>query len=99
MCCYNDNYYIMRRWNKCFALIRNRVGVANEILGCRYHHCRSNPVRLSYSGGTYVVDYGSLGGVTFGVYDLPTIERALDWCNAQNDYLWESRICGSPAFV
>lgn len=87
---YNDNYYRMVRWVKCFKLIENRVSIINELAGSR--SVRDAVATLSYARGSYDVTYRGDSVASFRVYDLAGIDAAFTVVDTLADGLWPVKI-------
>lgn len=84
----------MDRFVRLSDLVYNRVGVVNEILGCRYHHAWDNPMRCEREGGNYRVFYGDAVVAKYSVWDTQSAQAAFgvvdDWARC----LWLVRRAG-----
>lgn len=69
-------YWEMSDFVRESKVVSNRVGVCNEILGCKYHHANDNPLTLVYSHGRYEVRY--LGDLicSYRVWHLDEVRNA-----------------------
>lgn len=84
MLCYAD----LVIWSKRYGLLCNRVKVVNQLHGCRYEQCPTNPCRLVYARGSYSVYYFGLLLCAFGVYDVNGVTSALGFLDSLADVVW-----------
>ena len=89
------DYCEMERFVKLSDLVYNRVGICNEILGCRYSHACDNPLRLRYSHGRYVVTYLGDKVCDYGVWHVDEAAAAYDCLDAWSRCLWLVRRAGN----
>lgn len=82
-------YEEMSLWAKVFDLLKNRLGVCNQILGCRYHHSPDNPVRLVCHSGVYVVSFCGDEMVRFRAWDLEALTGACELLDHWQDCMWQ----------
>lgn len=74
---------------KLHELISNRVGICNELLGCRYHHATTNPVRFITTGGESVVrvldtEVGRCRGL-----DRESLRKVYDIVDSWSELIWD----------
>lgn len=86
--------YDALRWTKLHDLIINRLGVANQILGCRYDFSSDNPCVLRTSRGWYVCEVNGMELCSWRRYDESTTRRALARVDALAGLLWSARRAG-----
>lgn len=81
-------YEEVTAWTENHDLILNRVGIANQILGCRFDHAPENPLVVERRRGAYVCKVG--GGLFSGwkLYDAKSSEEALAAIDAFKEGLW-----------
>lgn len=89
------DYWEMERFVKDSDLVYNRIGICNEILGCRYHHASDNPMTLRYSHGRYVVAYLGDKVCDYRVWHLDEVRAAFDVVDAWARCLWLVRRGGN----
>ena len=87
-------YGEMLRWSRDYDLLCNRVGVVNEVLGCRYHHGVDSLLRVAYSHGRYCVTFDGSEVARFGVWDCSGLSSALATVDAWADCVWRVRRVG-----
>lgn len=73
-------------------LIANRVGVTNEVLGCRYQHAAGNPLVLEYQYGMAVVKVKGNDLCEYGQGDRLGALRAFVMVDAISRYVWLSNL-------
>lgn len=81
-------------WTKTHDLVRNRMRVLNQILGCRYDESPENPARLEYRHGTYRVRFCGRIVAEWRVYDLQSVQTAFERLDAMSDAFWQARRAG-----
>lgn len=84
----------MERWSRVFRVVENRIGIVNQLLGCRYDGARENPMRLEYGRGVYSVRFRGDVLCTFGAWDLSGVELARALVDHWSDCLWQVREMG-----
>lgn len=84
-------YEVMARWARLIDLIRNRINVACEILGTRYHGSPDSPIVLADDGTGYRVEVCGGRLCRFGLYDLDGAESALREVDGLCSGLWNLR--------
>lgn len=87
-------YEDMDYYTRVFNLIFNRVGIINQILGCRYDFDASNPCVVRHVGHEWRVDYYGSCVASWHIWDLPGIESAFARVDALDDALWITRRVG-----
>lgn len=85
------DYNEMVLFAKNIDLLKNRVGIINEILGLPYHHASTNPVRLFLRRGRYVFEVCGSEVACFGSYDADGVSAALSYAESVSDALWHLR--------
>lgn len=81
-------------WTMTHDLIRNRMQVLNQILGCRYDDSPENPARLEYRRGTYRVDFCGRTIAEWRIYDLTSVQTAFQRLDALSTAFWDARRAG-----
>lgn len=82
-------FYEMSRWSRRFDLVTNRIGVFNQVLGCRYDHSPTNPMRLVRSGRGYDVTFDGDVLTSFSLWDLAEIERSFAVVDQWSSCVWQ----------
>lgn len=81
---------VYERVSRSVDLIVNRVGIANQILGCRYSHSNGNPLRVRYSRKrrAYVLDVFGVEHIECGCCDVEGLERLFNIVDNFAGLLW-----------
>ena len=81
-------YADMVEWSRLLDLLTNRVGMCNQLMGCRYAHSPENPLVMKRCKRRYEISFNGeyLGG--FGVWDLDGLRAVCDSIGAWSDCLW-----------
>ena len=82
------DYAQMDRFVRTSDLVYNRVGLVNEVLGCRYHHANDNPMRCERDGGRYRVMYRDAVVAQYFVWDLESVDAAFSVVDDWLSCLW-----------
>lgn len=92
----SDYYYeVLVPWTKAHELIKNRVGIVNELLGYRYHFDAHNALVLDWSDGRWRLVFDGIQKCEYRVYDLDTVRPALEWVKSFADACWMLRRAGA----
>lgn len=83
------SYGDMVEWSRLFDLVSNRVGVCNQVLGCKYAHSPENPLVLKRCGKRYEIVFNGETFASFGVWDLESLRVVCDGMGAWSDCLWQ----------
>lgn len=85
------------RWSKLYDLVLNRVGIANQLFGCRYDFASDNPMVITKCHGIYSVSYLDSEVASFAVNDLDGVSSALQVLDQWSRCLWllsrSGRLC------
>lgn len=92
------DYECIYKWSKVHDLIVNRVGIVNELHGCRYHSGLTNPCRLLRRNGFYVVVYCHDEIARWRLYDLESVNLAFAAVDALAKACWAGRREGVLSF-
>lgn len=76
------------QFGKKLDVVTNRCKVINQMLGFTKDGSSENPMRLVMDHGEYHVVLRGCEVVTFGVYDLDGIERAIAHLDGMGDGIW-----------
>lgn len=87
-------YDDMAAWTKTHDLIRNRMQVLNQILGCRYDESPDNPARLEYYRGCYHVEFCDVTIAEWRIYDIQSVQTAFERLDAMSSAFWHARRAG-----
>lgn len=82
-------YGDMVEWTRLMDLATNRVGVCNQLLGCRYAHSAENPMVMKRCGKRYEISFDGEHWASFGVWDLDGIRTVVDSLDAWADCIWQ----------
>lgn len=69
-------------------LIYNRVGICNQILGCRYHHNADNPLRIVKTGAVGVVTVDDVKVGEFKGLDRESLLKVYDMVDSWSELMW-----------
>lgn len=81
-------YEEVTAWTENHDLILNRVGIANQILGCRFDHSPDNPLVVEQRRGGYVCKVGSAYFHGWKLYDASSSAEALKAIDSFKQGLW-----------
>lgn len=85
---FTDKSYERVKFEKMHGLIANRVGIVNELLGCRYHHAKGNPCVVTSSGARHVLAFGGVDCATWRDWDLEAVRTAFGWVDVFAASVW-----------
>lgn len=81
-------YADMVRWTQTLDMLANRIGIINQLLGCKYCHGSDSICKLVYSKGEYLVTFDGATIAAFGIYDNAGLSDASVTLNAWSDAIW-----------
>ena len=84
----------MCAWQRKHDLIVNRVGIMNQIVGCRYDLKSDNPYAIVYEHGSYTFTYFATPVVSWKVYDLAQVDHAFEVADAWSQCTWLMNVNG-----
>lgn len=93
--CYED----VTRWSQSLDLLMNRVGILNQILGCKYDQAPDNPLRLVCVRRSYVCEVCGCAFVRFRLYDIDGLESAISALDSFVEGLWLLNRTGRLSFT
>jgi hypothetical protein len=82
------DYGDMLEWSRLYDLLLNRLGVCNQILGCRYAMAPDNPLTLRKSGSMYEVGFCGEVLADFKVWDLDGLRSVFGEMDTWSDCMW-----------
>ena len=84
----------MNAWVRNHDLILNRLLIINQLHGCRYDRCSTNPCGLRHRGGTYDVEMYGVVVASYGLYDVSGVEDALALVDMLARLSWNGNAAG-----
>ena len=82
-------YADMVDWARLHDLIANRVGIVNQLLGCRYAVSPTNPMGVRRDGSQYEVLCDGAVLASYGVWDVDGIRTAYELVDHWSDCVWQ----------
>lgn len=81
-------YGEMVEWSSLFDTLTNRMGICNQVLGCRHANAGDNPLVCRREGPSYVVRFAGEPISEFGVWDLEGIRDTVALLDHWQDCMW-----------
>lgn len=82
------SFDVMQVWTCKFDLLRNRIGVVNQLLGCRYHNGNDARMCMTRVSGGYDVCFDSDVISSFRLWDIDSLTMTFEKVDAWADCLW-----------
>lgn len=92
-------YGDMVDWSRLCDLVSNRVGIVNQVLGCRYAHSLDNPMVIRRVEKSYEIVFKGEAIASYGIWDVEGIRAAYGIVDHWSECVWQLARAGrlSPA--